>query len=280
MKLRPVTQSFTPIICFGESLWDVLPAGRQPGGAPYHVAVHLHRLGHAVQLVSRVGRDELGTELLAAMDAHGLDCRLVQHSPTHLTGVVKANVRPGHDTTYKIVKPVAWDYIRFSEELRAAVAGAPMLVYGSLAARTAATRETLYRLLQHAAFKVFDVNLRPPHYTREVVKYLLRQADFVKLNLAELAEIMAWLGQPAAEATALPFLAAHFGLQAVCLTKGAAGATLWTDHQFFASAGAPTVAPAAIGSSDAFLATLLAKWPTGAPATWWPQLWAAPALAP
>ncbi|OGX91937.1 PfkB family carbohydrate kinase [Hymenobacter coccineus] len=274
-----MTQSFTPIICFGESLWDVLPAGRQPGGAPYLVAVHLHRLGQPVRLVSRLGRDELGTELLAAMDAHGLDHSLVQHSPTHLTGVVKANVQPGHDTTYKVVQPVAWDYIRFSEELRAAVAGAPMLVYGSLAARTAATRETLYRLLQHATFKVFDVNLRPPHYTREVVKYLLRQADFVKLNLAELAEIMAWLGQPAAETTALPYLAAHFDLQALCLTKGAAGATLWTDNQFFSSDGGAPATPDTIGSSDVFLAELLAHWSTGPPATWWPRLWAAPVLA-
>ncbi|TPG65645.1 carbohydrate kinase [Hymenobacter nivis] len=266
-------------MCFGESLWDVLPAGRQPGGAPYLVAVHLHRLGRPVRLASRVGRDELGTELLAAMDAEGLDRSLVQHSPTHLTGVVKANVQPGHPTTYKVVQPVAWDYIRFGEELRAAVAGAPMLVYGSLAARTAATRETLYRLLQHAAFKVFDVNLRPPHYTRAVVKYLLQQADFVKLNQVELAEIMAWLGQPATEATALPYLAAHFHLQAVCLTKGAAGATLWADNQFFASTGALPAATETIGSSDVLLAHLLAHWPTGPPAAWWPRLWAAPALA-
>ena len=258
------------LVCFGESLWDVLPAGRQPGGAPLHVAVHLHRLGQPVQLISCVGHDELGTELLALMAREGLDPRLVQRSQDHLTGVVKANVYPGQETTYNIVKPVAWDHIQHTAELQAAVAGARLLVYGSLAARNTNTRETLYRLLQHAPFKVFDANLRPGHYTREVVKYLLRQANLVRLSVPELAEIMAWLGQPAAEATALPYIAAHFGLQAVCVMKGAAGATVWADHRFF---HLPVLSPAGPDRDWAFLATLLANWQTGqAPTDWLQQV--------
>ncbi|WP_375436864.1 PfkB family carbohydrate kinase [uncultured Hymenobacter sp.] len=249
------------IVCIGEFLWDVLPTGRQPGGAPFHVAVHLQRLGQPVQLVSRVGDDELGAELLRVMQQQGLDSQLVQRSQTHLTGVVKVNATPGR-RVYKIVEPVAWDYVQHTDQLRASVAGARMLVYGSLAARSAATRETLYRLLQVAQFKVFDVNLRPPHYTRTVVKYLLRQADLVKLNEQELQEIMGWLGQPATEATALPWLAAHFNLQAVCLIKGAAGATLWHNHQLFYQAGTPEIEPDALGSSNAFLAALLTHWGT------------------
>lgn len=249
------------IVCIGEFLWDMLPAGRQPGGAPYHVAGQLHRLGHPTQLISRVGEDELGTELLTLLQDQGLDGHLIQRSQTHLTGVVKVNFTPG-PRVYKIVEPVAWDYLQHTDELRAAVAEARMVVYGSLAARSATTRETLYRLLQVARFKVFDVNLRPPHYTRTVVKYLLRQADLVKLTEPELAEIMGWLGQPAAEATALPWLAAHFNLEAVCLTKGAAGATLWYRHELISAVGPPATAPDTLGSSDALLATLLAHWGT------------------
>ncbi|MBO0359614.1 carbohydrate kinase [Hymenobacter sp. BT186] len=243
----------------------MLPTGRQPGGAPFHVAVQLQQLGQATQLVSRVGDDELGQELLAVLAGHGLDSQLVQHSASHLTGMVKVNLSQGRKI-YKVVEPVAWDYLQHTDQLRATVAGSRMLVYGSLAARSATSRETLYRLLQVAPFKVFDVKLRPPHYSRTVVKYLLRQADLVKLNQQELVEIMGWLRQPATEATALPWLAAHFKLQAVCVTKGAAGASLWYNNQLLEQPAFPTATPDTLGSSDAFLAALLATWPTDNPA--------------
>lgn len=239
----------------------MLPTGRQPGGAPFNVAARLRQAGVPVQLISRVGDDELGADLLAELARHGLATELVQRSATHLTGVVKVSANAGRPT-YKIVLPVAWDYLQYTGPLRAAVAGARMLVYGSLAARSATARETLYRLLQVAPYKVFDLNLCPPHYTRVVVQYLLRQADLVKLNQPELTEIMGWLGQPATEATALPWLAAHFDLQTVCLTKGAAGATLWHHNQLVQQPGSPGAGLDAPGSSDAFLAALLANWPT------------------
>lgn len=253
-----------PIICIGEFLWDMLPTGRQPGGAPFHVAAYLRQLGQAVQLASRVGDDELGKELLTAMASHGLDSQLVQHSASHLTGMVKVNLSQGRKI-YKVVEPVAWDYFQHTDQLRAAVASSRMLVYGSLAARSPTSRETLYRLLQVAPFKVFDVKLRPPHYSRTVVKYLLRQADLVKLNEQELVEIMSWLGQPATETTALPWLAAHFKLQAICLTKGANGATLWYNNQLMQQPAFSVAAPNTLGTSDAFLAALLAAWPPAAP---------------
>ena len=247
------------VVCIGEILWNVLPAGRQPGGAPFNAAVYLHQLGLPTQLVSRIGDDELGRELLAVSTQRGLNPDLIQRSKTHLTGVVKANVRSGHQVLYKVVEPVAWDYLRYTAEAVAAVSQAQVVVYGSLVARNAAARETLYRLLQHALFRVFDVNLRPPHYSREVVKYLLRQATLVKLNSQELTEIMGWLGQPATEATALPWLAGRFNIQAICVTKGAGGATLWTDSQFFHCPSFDEGAPLTIGSGDAFLAALVAS---------------------
>ncbi|WP_238388163.1 PfkB family carbohydrate kinase [Hymenobacter sediminis] len=242
----------------------MLPTGRQPGGSPFHVAVQLHRLGQATQLISRVGDDELGAGLLSALEQQGLNSYLIQRSQTHLTGVVKVTLGAG-PRVYKIVEPVAWDYLQHTDELRACVAEARMLVYGSLAARSTTTRETLYRLLQVVPFKVFDVNLRPPHYSRTVVKYLLRQADLVKLSQQELVEIMSWHGQPSTEFTALPWLAAHFNLQAVCLTKGTAGATLWHDNQLISLPGQCEKAEEPLGSSNAFLAALLAHWGSASP---------------
>ena len=248
------------VVCFGEMLWDVLPSGKQPGGAPLNVAVHLHNFGQPVELISRVGHDDLGAELLAFAEGKGLSTRYVQQGETHLTGVVKANVSNSHEVTYKIVQPVAWDYIQYEDALGPLVEQAEAFVFGSLAARSGATRETLYRLLQRAPFKVFDVNLRAPHYSRSVVTYLLRQANLVKLNHHELAELMGWFGASPDEETALHWLAERFGLQAVCVTKGADGAVLWTGGQLYRSPGIAVQVQDTIGSGDAFLAALLRGW--------------------
>ena len=253
------------IVCFGETLWDMLPSGKQPGGAPFNVAVHLHQLGQSVQLVSRVGDDDLGTELLAFLQTRGMPTDLVQRGHTHLTGVVKVNVGDRNEVVYKIVQPVAWDYIQYSEALNEVVAAADMFVFGSLAARTPATRNTLYQLLPHARFRVFDVNMRPPHYTREVVQYLLEHANLVKLNHHELAEILAWFGHSDDENTELEWLAKHFNLQAVCVTKGADGAVLWKDGQLYSSPGIAVEVQDTIGSGDSFLAALLTGWLAGHP---------------
>ncbi|WP_046243710.1 carbohydrate kinase family protein [Hymenobacter terrenus] len=256
----------TTIVCFGETLWDVLPSSRQPGGAPCNVALHLLQLGQSAQLISRVGDEELGHELLTFLVARGLDPELVQLSHSHLTGMVKANVNTnGQQVNYRIVQPLAWDYIQFTQKLRTVTSQANIMVYGSLAARSQVSRETLYRLLQYASFKVFDLNLRPPHYSREVVKYLLKQADLVKLNERELTEVMQWLGHPATPHSALPWLAQQFNLRAICLTKGAAGASLYIDGAWWHSAGFPVTVADPVGCGDAFLAAFLASWVAGQP---------------
>ena len=253
------------IACFGEMLWDVLPTGKQPGGAPLNVAVHLHNFGLDAAIISRVGHDDLGAELLAFVESKGISTHYVQRGETHLTGVVKANVSDSMEVTYQIVKPVAWDFIQCDVALSQLVETAEAFVFGSLASRHSPSRETLYRLLQQAPLKVFDVNLRPPHYSRDVVTYLLRQADVVKLNHHELEEIMGWFGASPDEETALRWLAERFQLQAVCVTKGADGAALWTGQQLYRSAGIAVQVQDTIGSGDAFLAALLRGWLAGQP---------------
>lgn len=249
---------FLSVVCFGEILWDILPTGKQPGGAPFNVAVHLQQLGVPVRFISQVGNDELGTELLEFVRSKRLSTELIQTGGKHLTGVVKANVDNAHEVSYNIVQPVAWDYIQALPGAEAAVAAADAFVFGSLAARQAGSRATLYQLLGKARFKVFDVNMRPPHYSCDVVEQLLHQATMVKLNEHELAEILAWYGAEDALEVALPWLAARFGLQAVCVTLGAAGAALWTNGQLYRAPGVAVPVQDTIGSGDAFLAALLA----------------------
>lgn len=247
----------TNIICFGEMLWDVLPTGKQPGGAPMNVAVHLKNLGHNPQMISRIGHDELGKELLDFLKEKGLSTGLIQQSETHLTGVVKANVSDKNEVTYKIVQPVAWDYIQCDEALETTVANAQVFVYGSLAARSAASADTLFRLLKKASFKVFDVNLRAPHYAQNTLEQLLRTADMVKMNANELGMLAAWYAPNDDEQSAIITLAETFDVQTICVTKGEQGAVLWTGGKFYQSAGFQVDVQDTIGSGDSFLAALL-----------------------
>jgi fructokinase len=247
----------TNIICFGEMLWDVLPTGKQPGGAPMNVAVHLKNLGHNPQMISRIGNDELGKELLAFVTEKGLSTDLIQQGETHLTGVVKANVSDKNEVTYKIVQPVAWDYIHYDEALENAVASADVFVYGSLSARSPATADTLFRLLKKARFKVFDVNLRTPHYDQTTLEHLLNEANMVKMNAYELALLTSWYASNTDEKTAITALGTRFNLQTICVTKGEHGAVLWTSGQFYQTGGFQVEVKDTIGSGDSFLAALL-----------------------
>ncbi len=247
----------TNIICFGEMLWDVLPTGKQPGGAPMNVAVHLKNLGHNPLMISRIGHDELGKQLLDFIQEKGLTTDLIQQGETHLTGVVKANVSDKNEVTYKIVQPVAWDYIQCDEALETAVANADVFIYGSLAARNAASADTLFRLLKQARFKVFDVNLRAPHYDQNTVEQLLQYADMVKMNAHELNVLSTWFTPEIDEENAIVALAKTFDIQTLCVTRGEHGAVLWTDGKFYQSAGFHVEVQDTIGSGDSFLAALL-----------------------
>lgn len=245
------------IICFGEMLWDMLPTGKQAGGAPMNVAVHLKNLGLNPLIISRVGNDELGDELLDFVTNHGLSTDLIQHGKTHLTGVAKANVSDKNEVTYKLVHPVAWDYITHNEAIEKAVEQADIFVFGSLIARSQESRETLHYLLSKAKFKVFDVNLRSPFYDQETVENLLEKADMVKMNSHELTLISNWNREIIEEKTAILFIAKHFNISMICVTRGEKGAILFINGEFYEHAGFEVEVTDTIGSGDSFLAALL-----------------------
>lgn len=238
-------------------LWDILPTGKQAGGAPMNVAVHLKNLGLNPLIISRIGDDELGEELLQFVADKGLSTALIQHGKTHLTGVAKANVSNKNEVTYKIVQPVAWDYIQYDATVENTVKEANVFVFGSLTARGQATQETLFHLLNLASFKVFDVNLREPFYTKETIEYLLKKADMVKMNANELTLITSWYSEFSDEKSAILDLAKNFSIKTICVTRGENGAVLFTEGNFYEQTGFEVPVKDTIGSGDSFLAALL-----------------------
>ena len=224
-----------------------------------NVAVHLRNFGLESRMISRVGDDDLGKELLDFIIDKGIPADTIQRDQTHSTGVVEANVSDSNEVTYEIIQPVAWDYIQYDESLVTCVKQSDVFIYGSLAARSEHSRDTLYQLLETAALKVFDVNIRPPHYSREIIEHLLVQANIVKMNHHELAEIVAWYGTQSSEEAAMQDLMERFSLQTVCVTRGENGAVVLNQEGFVQQTGFPVKVADTIGSGDSFLAAFLYK---------------------
>ncbi|WP_159477248.1 carbohydrate kinase [Dyadobacter sp. 3J3] len=253
------------IVIFGEMLWDMLPSGKQPGGAPMNVAIHLKNFGLNPTFISRVGTDDLGVELTENLNRKGLSTEFVQIGETHLTGIVKVNLTDKTEVAYKIVQPVAWDYIQPDPRLDEVVAKSDVFLYGSLAVRNQQTKDTLYHLLELAPLKVFDVNLRPPHYDRPTIEYLLSKADIVKVNEHELAIVAGWYGILPDAQTQMKFLVDKFELQMICLTLGANGAVVLDQDGFTSQGGYQVEVQDTIGSGDSFLAMFLKHILAGSP---------------
>lgn len=253
------------VVCFGEMLYDHLPSGRFPGGAPMNVALHLRQQAVDVQFISRVGQDEAGHSLRQYLTERGLSTELIQIDTDHPTGKVLADVTESDNVKYDILYPVAWDFIAADPAAVQAVKGADLLLYGSLAARSATSRRTLEKLLALAPRTAFDVNLRAPHYDQETITTLLEGADLIKLNEEEFALLAQWYFKGRPTKDAVRQFAERFSAETVCITRGAEGAELWHEGQYWKQAGFSVKVADTIGSGDAFLGTLLSKLLRGDP---------------
>lgn len=246
------------VLCIGEALWDLLPGGKVPGGAPMNVALRLSAFGIPSRLLSRVGRDEAGYELVAWLQRLGLDTRYVQFDAEWPTGYVSVDTRDAHAPHYDIAAPVAWDFIDAAEYLAQGDEPAGVVVYGSLGARYPVSRDSQFRLLENASLCIFDVNRRPPWDDRDLIERLLRSAHWVKLNGTELAYIQSWHGLAQRPADAVRWLCEHYELNSVCATFGAGGALLLWEERLYRQPAFEVEVVDTIGCGDAFLGALLA----------------------
>lgn len=248
----------TPIIIFGEVLFDHFPDGQAVlGGAPFNVAWHLRGLGADPLLVSRVGNDPQGEQVAEAMDAWGLDRRGLQWEPAAPTGRVDIELENGQPT-YAIRPDQAYDHIDANQLPQDA--GIGWLYHGTLAGRSESSREALRRLRGGSGIRIFvDLNLRAPWWTPDWLVETLNGASWLKLNGDELAELAAAVplaaGTPEAQVSELR---RRFELTGIIVTRGEAGATVTaadgTVHQ--AKPGPMTLVDA-VGAGDAFAATCL-----------------------
>ena len=254
---------------FGEILWDCLPSGRHAGGAPFNVAAHLAQLGVSVSLISAVGRDPLGDEILNVAEDKGVNVDFVSRVRIGLpTGTVIATVDKKANATYELVQPAAWDEIKVSAKAVTATAKARALTFGSLAGRSPYNLEQLDRLLAvQGPLKFFDVNLRPPFVDLELILDLAKRADVIKLNDGEAGRLASWLqtGEAASNtprnpdeiAQASATIAEATNVPRICVTLAEEGAALWEGGNLVTAPAPKVVVKDTVGAGDAFMAGLM-----------------------
>jgi len=249
-----------PAICFGEILWDVLPDGPQPGGAPLNVAYHLNKLGLSTGIISKIGQDENGRKLESLLDKWGISKQLLQHDPLYPTSEVIARIGAGNEVSYEIVFPVAWDFIDKPDELSPTALPESYFVYGSLSSRNEQSKQTLFELLERGSINVFDINLRPPFFNKKLLNDLLLKADIVKFNESELhmAQIL-FGGSHRNQSEQVKFVQDRFNVPEVIVTKGEFGAAYYKGDQSYNAWGSEVTVSDTIGSGDSFLAAFIAN---------------------
>jgi fructokinase len=247
------------IVCFGEILWDILPEGPVPGGAPMNVAYHLQKLGINPALITRIGIDNRGKELLALLHQANLNTDNVQLDYDIPTGIVNAKPNNAGDMQYDIVSPSAWDFIKPDAANESAVKIASHFIFGSLIARNKISNDTLFQLLELAQIKVLDINLRPPHYSRDLVKKLLHKADILKMNLAELELITGWFSNYKNISERIQLIQDKFQIPTVIITLAAEGAMVNINGKIYNHPGYIVNVADTVGSGDSFLAGFLFK---------------------
>jgi fructokinase len=254
------------ILGIGELLWDVLPEGTRLGGAPANFSVMAGRLGNHAAVLSRIGRDDLGREAVHLLDPLPSDTSFLQIDPSHETGRVTVSLNEGQPA-YTIHHPAAWDFMELTDEWVRLAERADAICFGSLAQRSIESRQTIQTLAAQASsrcVRIFDVNLRPPFFSSEVIQESLELATVFKMNDTEVPQVLALLGMPAEDnvyedslrRSAERLLMEFPTLQMVAITCGWNGSLLVTPDQWHRHAGFSIKVGDTIGAGDAFTAAL------------------------
>jgi fructokinase len=261
------------ILGIGELLWDIVPDGMRLGGAPANFAVMAGRLGNHAAILSRIGRDDLGRDAIDRLDPMPVETGPLQVDSQHETGRVTVSLEGG-EPHYTIHEPAAWDFLELSDEWVQLAARADALCFGSLAQRNQQARQTIQTLAAEASsscIRVFDVNLREPFYSAEVLQESLELATVVKMNDAEAPLVLDLLDltieQSSApvetlstpeylRAAAERLLAEFPSLQMVAATRGSRGSLLVTRDEWNEHPGFPVKVADGIGAGDAFTAAM------------------------
>jgi len=251
------------IIGIGEVLWDLLLTGPQLGGAPANFAYHAHALGAEAHVITRVGSDDHGREILRRFRDMGLQHGAVQIDERAPTGTATVALSGNGLAQFTVQDNVAWDYLVADEKAITLASSADAICFGSLAQRSESSRNAIQKLVASSppqALRVFDVNLRQRFYTREVIERSLQLANVLKLNNDELPTMAAMFNLTGSTENQMESLTRIFSLKVVALTRGANGSLLYQDLEdtrWSDCASDPVEVVDTVGAGDSFTAALV-----------------------
>jgi len=255
------------VVGLGEILWDMLPDGKQLGGAPANFAYISTLLGNKGIVASRVGSDSLGNESLRQLAALGVTTEFVEHDAVHPTGTVQVQVDHAGQPKFEIAESVAWDFLEWTPHWQELAERVDAICFGSLAQRAATSRATIRQFLGAArkeAVRVFDVNLRQAFFSQEVLSDSMKFADIVKLNHEELPRIMQLFAlEHRTEIASADALIDLHHLKLICVTRGCRGSLLISQQGLNEHPGYRIQVADAIGAGDAFTAGLVHEYLRG-----------------
>ncbi len=243
----------------GELLWDIFPTGRELGGAPANFAYHASALGGEGLIVSCVGSDHLGDEILERLSTLSLSYKYVASDPEHPTGTVSVKVRAEGNPSFTIEENVAWDFIPKSQQLMELAKRVNAVTFGTLAQRSEISRDTIrafIRKIPLSILRILDLNLRQAFYSREIIEWSLEACNVLKVNEEELQVLAHLLSMEGDELQLLCELSRRFNLELIALTRGAKGSLLYSQEQISVHEGYKTEVVDTVGSGDAFTAAL------------------------
>lgn len=254
MKKKPIVAGI------GELLWDILPTGKQLGGAPCNFAFHAMQTGCESVVISAIGKDVLGDELKQLLLQLAISTQHIQQN-NFPTSTVTVDLDKKGQPTFNIHENVAWDHIKWNETLHELATNLDAVCFGSLAQRSADSKNTIKSLisaLKPGCLKIFDINLRQHYFTKEILRNSIEIADILKLNDDELPVITNYFGFDGDNKNQLKQLFRCFKLKYVVYTMGHNGSIiLSTDEYSFIKAPKVQVADT-VGAGDAFTAILVA----------------------
>ncbi|MBB3186210.1 carbohydrate kinase family protein [Microbacter margulisiae] len=245
----------------GELLWDILPQGKQLGGAPCNFAYHVYQAECQPFVISSLGPDASGDEILTRFDELELDKSFVQLTQGFSTGTVTISLDVNGIPSYIIQENVAWDNMIWNNSLEALAKSVDAVCFGSLAQRNSVSRQTILKFLETTrpdCLKVLDINLRQSFYNRVTIIRSLEFANILKLNDDELLVVAGLLGLQGTDDELMSQLMQKFSLKLVAVTKGDKGSILMTSKEkSFMEVPKVKIADT-VGAGDSFTAILVA----------------------
>ena len=251
------------IVGMGEALWDVLPEGKKIGGAPANFAYHVSQFGFDSRVVSAVGNDALGDEILEVFKEKQLKHQLqVVNYPT---GTVQVTLDSAGIPLYEIKEGVAWDNIPFTDDLKRLALSTRAFCFGSLAQRNEVSRTSINRFLDtmpdgDEQLKIFDINLRQGFYTKEIIRESCQRCNVLKINDEELVAISRMFGYPGIDLQDKCWiLLAKYNLKMLILTCGTNGSYVFTPGVVSFQETPRVPVADTVGAGDSFTAAFCAS---------------------